>query len=134
MSKQQITLKLNGLNTDSQRAWKRRLNSFCRGLVERGAAVHARAHEVFPGDGDPEMASMFTIDVEHRNQANLDFTLQSLRALPQVQYAQLIGRRETLPSKKWSHSSRRRIPKDKWNSDGWLNTERNPQGARKLAL
>ena len=96
MSKQQITLKFDGLNTDSQRVWKRKLNRFCRGLVEQGAAVRARAHEVFPGDGDPEMASMFTIDVEHRNQANLDFTLQRLRALPHVQYAQLIGRRGTL--------------------------------------
>lgn len=95
MDKKVITLKFDSADARSQRVWKRRLDELCRDLVALGKVSRARAHVVFPGDMDPEMASMFTIDVFPVDAVGLTDALRRMRCLPSVQYAQLAAPRRT---------------------------------------
>jgi hypothetical protein len=95
-----ITLKFDGDSRRSQRDWKRQLDELCRGLVARGKVSRARARVVFPGDPDPEMASMFTVDVVPLDTGGLDEALRTMRSLPSVQYAQLAAPRRTLGTRR----------------------------------
>lgn len=98
MAEETITLKFNDADSRSQREWKRQLDELCRGLVVQGDVARARAHVVFPGDPDPEMASMFTVDVVPLAVGGVNEALRRMRSLPGVQYVQLAAPRRTLGS------------------------------------
>jgi hypothetical protein len=88
MAEETITLKFDDADSRPQREWKRQLDDLCRRLVSQGEVARARAHVVFPGDPDPEMASMFTVDLVPLAASGVSAALQRMRSLPGVQYAQ----------------------------------------------
>lgn len=99
MAEETITLKFDVGDPRGQRECQRQLNELCRGLVVQGHVARARVHVVFPGDPDPEMASMFTIDIVPIDPGGLNKVLLRMQGLPSVQYAELAAPRRTLESR-----------------------------------
>ena len=95
-----ITLKFAAGQQWSQRDWKRQLDGAGRDLVGEGKVSRATTHVVFPGDPDPEMASMFTIVLVTRTNGSVDDALRCFRRLPGVQYAQIAAPRREVGNRR----------------------------------
>ncbi len=91
-----LTLKFDESTAMTQREWKRQLEEACRTIIAQGLAGRARVHAVFPGDPDPEMAAMFTIDVTPLSNG-LGEALQVVRRVPGLEYAEVAAQRRAMP-------------------------------------
>jgi hypothetical protein len=96
MAGQTITLKFRDSDVRPQKEWRLQLDQVCRRLVAQGEVTSARPQAVFPGDRDPAMASMFTVDVVPGDGGAMTVALRALRGLPGIQYAQLSAPRRSL--------------------------------------
>jgi hypothetical protein len=92
-----LTLKFDDSTAKTQREWKRELDEACRLMVAEGLAARARVHTVFPGDPDPEMAAMFTIDVAPLGDG-MAGALKVVRRLPGLEYAEEAAQRRPMPA------------------------------------
>ncbi len=91
MTTQTLSLKFAGRATQARR--QQQLEELCGQLMHEGVATRMKIQAIFPGHDDRLMSGMFTIEIDG---AQTDL-LPRIRALPDVEYAQLAPQRRELP-------------------------------------
>ena len=90
-----ISLKfIEGL-ASHQAMHRRLLDEIFRHLKREGRVQAATVKPVFPGESDPELATMFTVEFEPVD-ADASEPLRLINELPDIQFAKLSGSRRVL--------------------------------------
>ncbi|MCE4558070.1 hypothetical protein [Pelomonas cellulosilytica] len=97
MQQETITVKVfeTGSQCKSQSIWQRVFAKFCEELVTSRRARMARANVVFPGNDNPAMASIYTIEVE--GASGIEEPLRQLQSMPGVEFAHRAPHRRPMP-------------------------------------
>lgn len=90
-----ISLKFIDGVASHQAAHRRLLDEIFRRLKREGRVHAATVNPVFPGESDPELATMFTVEFEPMG-ADASEPLRRINELPNIQFAKLSGSRRVL--------------------------------------
>ncbi|MCX2862249.1 hypothetical protein OOZ63_10380 [Paucibacter sp. PLA-PC-4] len=99
MTYETITVKVKvpefGGASPSQSEWYEFLQRFCDRLLDKRIAEAAQVNVVFPGNPNPAMATIFTLEIEARPR-DLERPLHELQGTPGIQYAHLAPSRRSM--------------------------------------
>lgn len=90
-----ISLKFTDGVASQLAAHRRLLDEIFRRLKREGRVQAATVNPVFPGESDPELATMFTVEFEPMD-ADVAEPLRRINELPNIQFAKLSGSRRVL--------------------------------------